>query len=185
MQSFSLRMTLRTPPAKVDADGNFNLQHVHPSVYDVSVTKLPDSFYLKSVRLDNQEAIETGLELNGTGRHRLDLVVSGDAAQVVGIVIDSNEKPVGRATVLLVPAMRSAQRLYRSTNLGQDGRFSLRGIPPGRYRLYAWEEVEEGAWFDPDFMARYENDGESISLDSKDRKTVGLKLIPTPGGQPR
>jgi len=44
--------------------------------------------------------------------------------------------------------------------------------------------VESGAWFDPDFMSRYEKEGDSVSSDSQEQKTLNLKLLPAEGSQP-
>jgi hypothetical protein len=108
-------------------------------------------------------------------------VVGGDGAQLDGAVMDIKDQPVGVAMVVLVPADpdRRPARLYRNTDTDQNGRFTLKSIPPGKYLLYAWEDVEDGAWFDPEFMARYEKQGESISFDSQDHKTVTLKPLST------
>jgi hypothetical protein len=169
-------------PGAVDAQGNYVYESVSSSLNQVYVNGLPDSFYLKSASFDAREIVNTGFEATGMGRHRLDLVVSGDGAQVDGVVTDGKDKPVGDATVVLVPAdpvLRSAPRLYKSTDIAQNGKFTLKAISPGKYLIYAWEEVEDGAWFDPDFMARYEKLGESVSLDGNGRKTLSLKLLST------
>jgi beta-lactamase regulating signal transducer with metallopeptidase domain len=169
-------------PGAVDAQGNYVYDNVPDSHTQVYVNGLPDSFYLKSASFEGQETIHTGFEVTETGRHRLDLIVSGDGAEIDGVALDSQDKPVGEATVALVPAdpaLRSSPRLYKSTNVAQNGQFSLKSIPPGKYLIYAWESVEDGAWFDPDFMARYEKLGESVSLDANDHQTLNLKLLST------
>lgn len=169
-------------PGAVDAQGNYVYDNVPASHTQVYVNGLPDSFYLKSASFDAREIVNTGFEAAGTGRHRLDLVVSGDGAEIDGVALDSQDKPAGDATVALVPAdpaLRSSVRLYRSADTAQDGKFTLKAIPPGKYLIYAWEAIEDGAWFDPDFMARYEKLGDSVSLDRNDRQTVSLKLLST------
>jgi hypothetical protein len=169
---------------RVDAEGNFALQGVSPSRYDPAISGLPDSFYLKSVRFENQETANTGFDVTGPGRYRLELVFSGDGAQVEGVVLDSKDRPAAQATVVLIPADRAA-RLYKSTTTAQNGQFALKAIPPGKYRLYAWEGVEQGIWFDPDFMTQHDKDGESVSFDAKERKATNLKLRSIAEGQSR
>jgi protocatechuate 3,4-dioxygenase beta subunit len=173
-------------PGAVNEQGGFVVPNVGASQYDVSVSGLPDPFYLKSVSFENQDTTNTGLDLSGTGRYRLDLVVSGDGAQISGVVLNGKEQPAGGATVVLLPAdpeLRGVARLYKSTDTAQNGQFALKAIPPGSYRIYAWESVESGAWFDPDFMSRYEKAGDSVSFDSQEQKTLNLKLLPAEGSQ--
>jgi hypothetical protein len=30
-------------------------------------------------------------------------------------------------------------------------------VPPGSYKLFAWDDVEPGIWWDPDFLKNYED----------------------------
>jgi len=171
-------------PGGVDDQGNFTLENVSAFRMMASISGLPDGYYLKSANFDNQETVDTGFEATGTGRYRLDLVVGGDGAQLDGAVLDIKDQPVGVAMVVLVPADpdRRPARLYKSTDTDQNGQFTLKSIPPGKYLLYAWENVDDGAWFDPEFMARFEKQGQSISFDPQEHKTVSLKPLSTTEG---
>lgn len=52
--------------------------------------------------------------------------------------------------------------------------WSIRGIAPGDYTLFSWEEVEGNAWEDPDFLKPFESEGQSISLQDGDGKSMDL-----------
>jgi hypothetical protein len=62
-------------------------------------------------------------------------------------------------------------------------RFTLRGISPGEYKLYAWEEIEQGAYEDPEFLRPYEKKGKDVRVDEASKTTLELTLIPA--GEPR
>jgi hypothetical protein len=53
----------------------------------------------------------------------------------------------------------------------------VRGIAPGDYKLFSWEEVESGAWEDPEFLKPFEGKGEKISLQEGDQKSLSLTAI--------
>jgi hypothetical protein len=57
--------------------------------------------------------------------------------------------------VLVPDADRRRPDQYRAALTDGDGRFSLRGIPPGEYTAYAWDRIEPYAFLNSDFMARY------------------------------
>jgi hypothetical protein len=40
----------------------------------------------------------------------------------------------------------------------------LPDIIPGEYKIYAWEQIEEGSYEDPDFMKAHESEGEKVSI---------------------
>jgi protocatechuate 3,4-dioxygenase beta subunit len=166
-------------PGSLDRQGNFSLESRTPSLVQPVIFGLPDGCYIKSALLDGKEMVDTPFAITGSAERRLDLVISDDGATVEGVVVTDKDTANG-ATVALIPsepALRNSQRLVRSIESRQDGRFAFRSVPPGRYRIYAWEEVERGAWFDPDFMDRFVNAGESVMLQSKGSETVSVKLL--------
>jgi hypothetical protein len=81
-------------------------------------------------------------------------------------------------TLLLVPSCSPAQA-QKSSSIPKKGRFELRGIAPGDYKLFSWEEVEPGAWEDPEFLRDFETKGEKISLQEGEQKTIDLTAIQT------
>ena len=171
-----------------DANGEFKMSTIRPAAYNISMMSLPESLYLKSVRLENQDVIDTGFEVDAAKSYRLDVVVGGDGAQLEGTVTAGDDKPAGGTTVLLAPAdpaQRTAQRLYKKADTGHDGKFILKGIPPGNYRLYAWQEVEPGIWFETGFLAPFEMQATAVSLEAGDNKTIGLKVLSAVEDTPR
>ena len=74
---------------------------------------------------------------------------------------------------------RVQQGYYKMIVSDQLGAFSLTGIlPPGEYKVYAWEDIEAGAYMDPDVLKPVEGKGESLTLREGDQKTLPLKMIP-------
>lgn len=121
-----------------------------------------------------------------TVRGRLSNMISR-RSNVRGSVADVDNLPAVGVWVILVPdeARRSSRRLYKSTSTDQYGRFELRGIAPGDYKLFSWEEVESEAWEDPDFLKDFEKQGEKISLQEGDQKTVNVTAIRTGTPEPK
>jgi hypothetical protein len=122
----------------------------------------------------------TGIDLSAGAPGMLDILLSPKGAQMDGVVADSDGKPLEGVTVALVPETdrRDVPHLYRNTTTDQTGRFSLRGLTPGEYRIFAWEQVEPGAYLDPDFLQPFESKGERVSLTEGARESKQLKPIP-------
>jgi hypothetical protein len=68
---------------------------------------------------------------------------------------------------------------YRAELTDQNGRFLLRGIVPGDYRIVGWNCGDDFDWSDADQLKPYESKGMSLSVEEGDRKTVQLKVIDT------
>jgi hypothetical protein len=70
---------------------------------------------------------------------------------------------------------------YAVLTTGENGQFEFRGLPPGDYRLFAWEDVDNGAWFNSRFVSLYDRD--SISLVLTEGQTRELEIVAIPAGR--
>jgi len=165
------------PSAKTEADGSFKLDDVGADRYTFQVYRLPEGYYVKSIRSGSVDVSAAGLEVNGAASP-VDILVSPSAGVVEGTVIDPRtDKPSAGATVVLVPRAVERSELYQRVATDQEGRFRIRNLVPGEYKLYGWEEVPPYAWMDPDFMRGVENKGEPVSVAEGSVQTVQARLI--------
>jgi hypothetical protein len=99
---------------------------------------------------------------------------------VSGTVVGARQEALPNRTVVLVPDVRLRYRsdLYKTAATDSSGSFRLQGIPPGDYVLFAWNNVETGAWQDPDFVRGYENRGKPIHIAEETDDDIQLTVIP-------
>ena len=82
------------------------------------------------------------------------------------------------ASVMLVPEVLNddgSGMLLGSTN--QSGTFSLKQVPPGRYRAYALEQMNTGELQNPAVLRELEGKGSDVEVKENDKKQLQLKLI--------
>ena len=165
------------PSATVKADGSFTLSGV-AGRYRIELQHAPPEAYVKSAALGDLDAL-AGLDLNrAAGDSKLAIVISYAAARVSGTVRDENGKPVdGVATLIPEPPRPDQPSLYQVVET-ENGHFQMQGIRPGKYRLYAWEEIEPGAYLDPQFLTPHQADSMAVEVTENERKEVELKRIP-------
>jgi hypothetical protein len=115
------------------------------------------------------------------GTMDMEVIASSASAQIEGSVLDSHDQPASNVTVVAIPrpSRRGVLDHYATALSDQFGRFQLRGLRPDDYTVLAWEEVESGAWCDPDFLQAYENAGQKIHLDEGGRQNTTVRLIPS------
>ncbi|HJZ96276.1 MAG TPA: hypothetical protein VKE70_07200, partial [Candidatus Solibacter sp.] len=58
-----------------------------------------------------------------------------------------------------------------------NGILSAKGLKPGDYKLLAWEDVEQGAPYDPEFLRQYEKKMKSVKVDASGHEAVQLTAI--------
>jgi hypothetical protein len=138
--------------------------------------------YVKSIRQGQQEVTWTGFDVapGADADEELTVVLSPNGGVIEGSVKNAKDEPAMAALVTLIPGAgrRSVMRLYKTANTDQNGRFTIQGVTPGEYKIYAWETMEESAYEDPEFMKLHESEGEAVSVKEHGHETVTLKAIP-------
>jgi hypothetical protein len=63
------------------------------------------------------------------------------------------------------------------TGSDQNGKFILRDVAPGTYRLLAWSDLEDGAHLDPDLMKSFEARGKAVRVERNSRTTMDVTVV--------
>jgi hypothetical protein len=97
-----------------------------------------------------------------------------------GAVYDSADHLYEGAKVVLAPdaARRNLPNQFFLAESGDGGRFTIGGIPPGEYKLFAWPNLEPNAFMDPSFMENYERLGVTVNILPKADMKTSVRLIP-------
>ena len=162
--------------SRLDAEGAFNLRNVVEGDYRVEIGPLGEDAYLKALNFGGADASGKPLSV-GEAPGTLELVLGVDGGQVQGTVTDG-DKPVAGALVTAVPDS-GREDLARAGRTGPSGRFSLRGLAPGDYMLYAFDDVPEGSGANPDGVRAYQDKGKKITVEAGIQATAELALIHT------
>lgn len=163
----------------VSTDGTFKLDNLVPGDYRVTVSGMPLGYYLKAARLDQTDGIDQPLHVTLSSTGTLDVVLSPKAGQIDGTLVDDKQQIVrGIQAVLMPDRQRNRTDLYKTATSDQNGLFTLRGIPPGDYKLFAWEAIENYGYYDPELIRLYEAKGKLVRVSESSTQTVEIKIIP-------
>jgi uncharacterized protein (DUF2141 family) len=167
--------------ASTKEDGSFVIENVGPDKYRVSTIGAPQGTWLKSIRAGDQETLDTGVDVSSGAPGPIQIVFGFGGGQIDGDVQGADQKPASASLVTLLPHPMKPDRndLNRTSITDQNGRFTIKGIPPGEYRLYAWEDVESGAYADPEFLKPHESKSAKISVKHNSQENVSLVQIST------
>jgi hypothetical protein len=133
---------------------------------------------IKSIRAGETDVLRDGLTVSGAGRISIEIVLAHDGGEIDGLVLDKDDKPVAGATALLVPEapFRGRHDRFKDTSTDQNGRYQWENVAPGDYKVFAWDDIEPGAWFTPDFFRGIESRGEPVKLNAKGREKVTVRV---------
>ena len=150
--------------------------------------------YVASARQGERDVLADGLLASGA-RVALDITMSQASGVIIGVVTGSGGRPLSGAGLGLVPEHPSRnpvnnRALYRSAKSGSDGRFTIEGVLPGSYQLYAWSHCVEcapgenssralitGKYKNAEFMKQYDGLGIPVTVVRAGIATVDVRPV--------
>lgn len=160
-------------------DGAFEVRSLEPGIYHVSVMG-PEDLYLKAARWSDRDITQSGLDLTqGAAESRLMVLMSANGGQIEGVVVDDQSAPAAVALVTLVPSgVPPSKSLFKTAMTSPAGHFLMRGIAPGSYKLFAWDNADPNEiLFNPDFTRQFESQSKTVEVTEGSKDSVQLTLI--------
>jgi hypothetical protein len=170
-------------PATVDSDGIFHLTNVVPATYRVLLegTQIQQGFYVKSARYGTNDILNTLTRVEAQEQIPMEIVLGTAMGDLEARVTNGSGAPAASATVVLIPdnPLRGRIELFRTATTDESGKIHLENVYPGNYKLFAWEDIESGVWWDPEFMRGQEARGVPVKVGENSKGSVELQSIRT------
>ena len=154
--------------ASVKEDGSFSFAGVQPGEY-VLITRTNPPLYVKSVRMGGREIGGGSFTVNASGGNGpIEITLASGGGQIDGTVVDGTTPATGGFVLLLGPGPELI------LTLDATGRFHAGSLAPGEYTAYAFTNISEIEYTNPDVMQRFSS--ERISVTEGARQQTELKL---------
>jgi hypothetical protein len=162
------------------ANGTFNLASIPPGVYRLSLNGFGEGYFVRAAYSGSRDVLRDGIDTTAGTPDALEIRAALSVASVQGTVTDERSNPTTGAQVVLIPDVDRGTRpdLFHNGVTDQLGQFTMRGVPPGNYKLFAWMDVEPGNYYDSKFLEQYEGLGTPVQVEEKGTVNVDLKVIP-------
>ena len=109
------------------------------------------------------------------------MIVTKNVTTLSGQLADEKGAPVVDGTVLLFADDSSKwwedSRWVRAVRPDQQGRYEIKGLPPGDYLAVALNYVEDGSWNDPEYLDSIRRYGQRLTLTDGGTQSPALKLV--------
>lgn len=155
----------------VDANGAFRIAAVPEGRFRVMMEQAPTGLYVDEVRQNNLSVYDSGFDVGADSPMPIQVMMKSGATTVEG------KANVPGATIALIPTTRRQNfALYNGTIADPLGNFMIRGVAPGEYKLFAWDNAPPGAYYNSAFLARYDERGQPVHVlaDSKIATEVAI-----------
>ncbi len=174
----SAEMMMGGGQATVNDDFTFEMK-VPPGRYILRMAGPINDWYLHAVRLNGLDVTDNGFDVANASVTDVAVEVTAKPSGATGKVVDENGQPVRDAWVVVFA--QDPQHWNSPTRYVTAGRPNLNNVyttqvPAGEYFAIALNDVEQGEWNDPDFLAQLRDRATRVSVADGERTTVDLKL---------
>ncbi len=143
---------------------------------------VPDGWIVKAIMQDGRDVTDTVFDpRNGDTVTGLQIVVSDRVNTVSGQVTDDKGTPIADGTVIVFSSDSSQwsedSRFVQAARPDQEGKYQIRGLPPGEYLAAAMDYVEDGMWNDPEYLESIRGLAQRFALGESDSHALMLKLL--------
>lgn len=135
--------------------------------------------FMKSASLGGKDVTEAEIAFTpAMAAMPMEIVFSGFAPRIDGLVLDAHDKPVANASVVGIPEDDFNKRKgnYLGAQTNPKGEFSIRSARPGEYTLFALLSN-----FDDDFTRKHAAEGSKLKAEEKHQYSVVLHLVSAEG----
>jgi hypothetical protein len=143
---------------------------------------LPRGWFMKAVLLDGRDVTDTVLDFESYQGKPLEVVVTQTATEISGRVADASGRAVPNYVAVAFPAdsrrWTPLTSMIASARPDQEGRFTVRGLPPGSYLVAAVDYLPAGQERDPKTLERLRAGAAAVTLTDAQVATVELRLTP-------
>jgi hypothetical protein len=158
--------TLNTP----DADGNISLTNLPEARFLVtSISGMPADGYVSEIRQGSRNIMDDAIiNIGKETPDPLEVIISRGGSTISGTVEDAQHQPLTGTRVYLIPDMprRRNLLLYKTSSSVQKGAFNFQGVAPGIYRVFAFDNIPQGAEQNDEFMSRYDGSGTRVVVNA-------------------
>jgi 5-hydroxyisourate hydrolase-like protein (transthyretin family) len=167
--------------ARVDAQGRFTLTNVVPGKYRFDA-QLGPAWTFKSAVVNGRDSLDFPFEVSASDRiGEAVLTFTDQTPEVTGTLQDASGRPAPDFTIVVFPADKSywsAMRRIRTARPATDGRFVVRGLPAGEYRIAALVDLAPGEAGDPEVLDQLVQASVAFALRDGERKVQDIRIAP-------
>ena len=131
-------------------------------------------FYVQSATIGGQDILRTEAALR-PGSGQIEIVLRDDGGAIEGDVSDDMGNPIS-AGVMAIPRAGRPVTGFAATG----GYFKLQNLAPGDYTLYAWDDPQEVAWADADWMKPLAAKGVAVTATAGQTAQIKLTRLAVP-----
>jgi len=167
--------------SEVGQDGTFSIKGVFGRSR-LRLLALPETWAVKAALHDGRDIAEAPIELrSGEALSGVQIVLTTRITTLSGQLADAKGAPTGDGTVVVFSTdeqkWTDSSRFVRAARPDQQGAWRIKGLPAGEYFAVALEAVEQGQWYEAEFLEAIRRYAQKVQLADGGSEAIGLRLV--------
>lgn len=150
------------------------IRNIQKGKYRAECTPQNNLRYVKSMTYGSTDLLREDMVVTFGGPSSIEVVLRDDPATLAGTV-DSADPIEGHAMVLIVP--EGAPQAIKTAYVSSNGQFSMSGLAPGDYKIFAFDHLDGLEYTNPDVLREYASKAAEISLQPNENATLKVDLV--------
>jgi hypothetical protein len=149
----------------LSAGGKIEFRGLPEGAYALTFPATAPGFYVADIRQGARSIYDQGrITVGKDSAEPVEVVLAANGGSVSGTV-EGADKASSPIRVSLIPeGVRRENLLFYKRAAVTNGRFAFTDLPPGSYKLFAWEDLPTGADENAEFMRQYEQRGRAVTI---------------------
>lgn len=174
-------IALGVSPVSPDAGGKFSIKGVTPGRYRlVASSRNGGQWNATSATVDGRNALDDGLYVSSADLDGVNVTLTDQATELSGVLQDASGRSALDFYIIAFPTdpkfWYQDSRRIKTARPGSDGKYLIKNLPPGDYRIAAVTDVETGEWFDASFLQQLVAASATLALTDGEKKSFPLKI---------
>jgi hypothetical protein len=166
--------------ANPDAQGAFRFDGVPPGRYSISLPTLPGGAVARSAMSGDVDLLDTPVDVGPGGSiSGISITVTDVRTELGGILTNAAGQPASHLYVLAYSQDRAHwnrnSRRILSARAGEDGSYTISGLPAGNYFLCALTEIDTTLQFEAEYLDQLVPASLKITLAEGEKKVQHLR----------
>lgn len=174
------------PEIRIESGGRFSVVNLAPGIHrsfsgaGLQGIRTPiGAWWLKSIAVNGRDLLDGPFDLRESATDAV-ATFTDAASEIAGRVTDAAGLPAREPYVVVFSADRTfwfaGSRRIAGVHPDADGRYSIRNLPPGDYRIAVAIDIDPGEWFDPSALERLLPAATPVTIAGLERKTLDLTI---------
>lgn len=156
-----------------DGQLTIELRGVEPGQYTAQISGMGMMIYASAATYDGNDVLHDTLTVKpGSNAGTLEVTVRDDMAQ-----LKCGLRKTGTASYALLVVDESGQQSFTQRFMGGGGGESLMMLPPGRYKVYAFDRMSGLEFHNPQALRDYSAKAVDVDLAPNDQRSLKLDVI--------